>query len=82
MLIPEPVEAVLNFPWHLTKGIANLSLAPLRAVMNTTYMPATRPLKEGEESVRAACIIRFSSSSYSSAHNTFSIFSSSLHSGL
>ena len=49
MLIPAPAEAVLNFPWHVTKGIAYVSSWPIRAIMNTPDMPTQTPEpKEGE----------------------------------
>mmetsp|Transcript_4630 Transcript_4630/g.6756 ORF Transcript_4630/g.6756 Transcript_4630/m.6756 type:complete len:516 (+) Transcript_4630:139-1686(+) len=48
MLIPEPIEAALNFPWHVTKGIAHLSLWPVRAIMHTPDMPITPKPKDGE----------------------------------
>eukprot|EP00574_Skeletonema_japonicum_P002923 CAMPEP_0201718292 /NCGR_PEP_ID=MMETSP0593-20130828/3834_1 /ASSEMBLY_ACC=CAM_ASM_000672 /TAXON_ID=267983 /ORGANISM="Skeletonema japonicum, Strain CCMP2506" /LENGTH=515 /DNA_ID=CAMNT_0048208555 /DNA_START=180 /DNA_END=1727 /DNA_ORIENTATION=+ len=48
MLIPEPVEAALNFSWHVTKGIAHVSLWPVRAIMGTPDMPTTHKPKEGE----------------------------------
>jgi hypothetical protein len=48
MLIPAPVEAVVNFPWHVTKGIAYASSWPIRAIMNTPDMPTTPEPKEGE----------------------------------
>jgi hypothetical protein len=48
MLIPEPIEAALNFPWHVTKGIAHLSLWPVRAIMQTPDMPITHKPKDGE----------------------------------
>lgn len=51
MLIPDPVERLLNFPWHLTKGIAHISAWPVRAIMQTDDMPDTRPPKEGELTV-------------------------------
>lgn len=46
--LPEPIEAAANLPWHLTKGIAHFSLWPVRAILNTSYMPKTPPPKEGE----------------------------------
>lgn len=48
MLIPEPIEAALNFPWHVTKGIAHVSLWPVRAIMGTPDMPTTHKPKDGE----------------------------------
>ena len=48
MVIPEPIEAAVNLPWHLTKGIAHFSLWPVRAILNTSDMPKTPPPKEGE----------------------------------
>jgi hypothetical protein len=48
MLIPAPVEAAANFPWHVTKGIAYLSSWPIRAILNTPDMPTTPEPKEGE----------------------------------
>ncbi len=48
MLIPEPIEAALNFPWHMTKGIAHVSLWPVRAIMGTPDMPTTHKPKDGE----------------------------------
>ena len=48
MLIPEPVEAVLNFPWHVTKGLVHASFWPVRALMNTPDMPTTIKPQDGE----------------------------------
>ena len=48
MLIPEPVEAVLNFPWHVTKGLVHASFWPVRALMNTPDMPTTTKPQDGE----------------------------------
>ena len=38
MLIPEPIEKALNFPWHLTKGVANLAAFPVRMLLNDQYL--------------------------------------------
>jgi len=51
MLIPEPVEAVLNFPWHATKAVASASLWPVRAVLGTDIMPPTRSPQGNEATV-------------------------------
>ena len=48
MLIPEPVEDALNFPWHVYKGMIHVGLWPVRAIMNTPNMPTTIKPKDGE----------------------------------
>lgn len=48
MLIPEPLEAALNFPWHVAKGMLHVSLWPVRAIMDTPDMPTTIKPKDGE----------------------------------
>ena len=51
MLIPEPIEKTLNFPWHLTKGIAHVAAFPIRAILQTDYLPKQREPENGEATV-------------------------------
>ena len=51
MLIPRIVENTLNFPWHVVKGIADVSLGPFRAITGTNYLPYNYTNPDGAASV-------------------------------
>ncbi len=50
MLIPRIVANTLNFPWHVVKGVADVSSGPIRAITGTKYLPHnyTNPVGESD----------------------------------